>query len=191
MALSPRNFAASLLMVDLLFVGGWGTAHAKAGEALPASNTLQQPHRPGVLKTSSPSSVRSSWRPSKKRRGRASAALRRRRGRRYRVPSRPGSKIPTARVLDIQNALIAKGHLSKAASGQYDDATIAAMKAFQRAENIDATGYPTAHALKRLGLNDGPTAWQPSISADRPPAAGDPVAPTERNASSSTTQQRP
>ena len=62
--------------------------------------------------------------------------------------------IPAPRVLEIQQALIGKGYLTEPASGQYDPATVGAMKAFQAKENIDVTGYPTAHALKLLGLND-------------------------------------
>jgi hypothetical protein len=37
-------------------------------------------------------------------------------------------------------------------TGEYDDATIEAMRRFQTQQKIPVTGYPTAHALKRLGL---------------------------------------
>jgi peptidoglycan hydrolase-like protein with peptidoglycan-binding domain len=64
-------------------------------------------------------------------------------------------------VIEIQNALITRGYLQGVASGVYDDATVAAMKRFQGAENIDVTGYPTAQALRRLGLTPGPDAKSP------------------------------
>lgn len=80
----------------------------------------------------------------------------RRRRHRRRASLRPGSRIPRARVLEIQRALIERGFLKKA-TGVYDRATVEAMKAFQAAEGLEVTGYPTAHALHRLGLSLGPT----------------------------------
>ena len=86
-------------------------------------------------------------------------SLRRRTSARSRRRSRAvqlgaGRRIPTDRVLEIQRALVERGFL-KEASGIYDDATVQAMKAFQTAEDITVTGYPTAHALHRLGLSPG------------------------------------
>ena len=67
--------------------------------------------------------------------------------------------IPAERVTEIQRALIKMGYLEGPASGQYDDATVDAMKQFQGANQLPATGMPSAHALKRLGVpkrsNDG------------------------------------
>lgn len=60
--------------------------------------------------------------------------------------------IDTPRVIQIQKALKDKGFYSLEPTGVYDEDTINAMKAFQQSEHIDVTGYPTAHALKRLGL---------------------------------------
>lgn len=60
--------------------------------------------------------------------------------------------IDPARVLQIQQALITRGFLSGEPTSVYDEATIEAMRLFQLSQKIDATGYPTAHALKRLGL---------------------------------------
>ncbi len=94
---------------------------------------------------------------AKKTRGRAASSKLSRRGRRVRIPSKPGSMILPTRVLEIQQALIARGVLEQPASGQYDQATIDAMKVFQTREKIDVTGFPTAHALKRLGLSEAPT----------------------------------
>jgi peptidoglycan hydrolase-like protein with peptidoglycan-binding domain len=86
-----------------------------------------------------------------------------RRGRRYEpretvaaTYSRPGaSGIPTERVTEIQNALIKSGYLAGPASGQYDDATSSAMRRFQSANGMQATGLPSAAALKRLGVSKG------------------------------------
>lgn len=60
--------------------------------------------------------------------------------------------IDTPRIIQIQKALKDKGFYSLEPTGIYDEDTINAMKAFQQSEHIDVTGYPTAHALKRLGL---------------------------------------
>ena len=67
--------------------------------------------------------------------------------------------IPPERVTEIQRALIKMGYLDGPPSGQYDDGTVEAMKQFQSANQLPATGMPSAHALKRLGVskrsNDG------------------------------------
>lgn len=88
-------------------------------------------------------------------RAQSARSLRHRRARRVAVV--PGARIPRERVLEIQNALIARGHLDGSPSGVYDSETVAAMKRFQQAENLEVTGYPTAQALHRLGLSPGPT----------------------------------
>lgn len=67
------------------------------------------------------------------------------------TPSRKVN-IDVMRVIQIQQALISKGFYSGETSGNYDQATIDAMRRFQSSNKIAATGYPTAHALKRLGL---------------------------------------
>src|SRR5262245_44366782 len=73
---------------------------------------------------------------------------------------RPASTgIPTERVTEIQRALIKGGYLEGQATGQYDDSTIAAMKQFQTDNGFPASGLPSAHTLKKLGVskrsNDG------------------------------------
>ncbi|MEW6131269.1 MAG: peptidoglycan-binding domain-containing protein [Acidobacteriota bacterium] len=62
------------------------------------------------------------------------------------------SSIPTERVAEIQSALIKNGYLQGEATGVYDETTKAAMKKYQVANNLQATGLPSAHALKRLGV---------------------------------------
>ena len=61
-------------------------------------------------------------------------------------------EIDTPRVIQIQKALKDRGFYTLDPTGIYDEDTINAMRAFQESERIDITGYPTAHALKRLGL---------------------------------------
>lgn len=67
--------------------------------------------------------------------------------------------IPSERVTEIQKALIKAGYLDGPASGQYDDATIQAMKQFQADNGLSQTGLPSAPLLKKLGVpkrsNDG------------------------------------
>jgi peptidoglycan hydrolase-like protein with peptidoglycan-binding domain len=57
-------------------------------------------------------------------------------------------------VLQIQQALNQRGFYGGEMTGVYDAATVEAMRRFQANQKISATGYPTAHALKRLGLAD-------------------------------------
>ncbi|HZS04261.1 MAG TPA: peptidoglycan-binding protein [Blastocatellia bacterium] len=61
-------------------------------------------------------------------------------------------RIDPDRITQIQEALVRKGFLTGAPTGVWDDATYDAMKRYQISQRIDATGYPTAHSLKRLGL---------------------------------------
>ncbi|HEY6403724.1 MAG TPA: peptidoglycan-binding domain-containing protein [Blastocatellia bacterium] len=68
------------------------------------------------------------------------------------ITKRKGLKIDESRALQIQQALKQRGFYTGEMTGVYDHATIEAMRRFQTQEKIPATGYPTAHALKRLGL---------------------------------------
>jgi hypothetical protein len=63
--------------------------------------------------------------------------------------------IPQQRVFEIQYELAKRGFFAAEPNGLYDDTTVAAMWEFQKNYGLPATGYPTAHALKRLGL----TSW--------------------------------
>jgi peptidoglycan hydrolase-like protein with peptidoglycan-binding domain len=55
--------------------------------------------------------------------------------------------------------LIKAGYMEGPASGQYDEATIEAMKQFQADNGLPQTGLPSAALLKKLGVpkrsNDG------------------------------------
>jgi hypothetical protein len=83
-------------------------------------------------------------------------------------PRMVASGIPTERVIEIQNALIKSGHFPGPASGQYDESTADAMKRFQTFNKLPATGLPSAHTLKKLGVskrsNDGYAAPVNSVS---------------------------
>lgn len=67
---------------------------------------------------------------------------------------RKNVKIDGSRTLQIQQALKQRGFYSGELTGVYDKDTIEAMRRFQIDEKIPTTGYPTAHALKRLGLGN-------------------------------------
>ena len=109
-------------------------------------------------------------------------------------------EIAPGRVIEIQNALIKAGVLTGPPTGVYDQTTFAAMSAFQSRNGFDATGMPTAKALKALGVRknsglgtsapssalestalDSPSQSTPSQSAPRqqpqPTVVLDPTAP--------------
>ncbi len=67
---------------------------------------------------------------------------------------RKNVKIDETRTLQIQQALKQRGFYNGDLTGVYDTDTIDAMRRFQINKKINATGYPTAHALKRLGLTN-------------------------------------
>jgi hypothetical protein len=60
--------------------------------------------------------------------------------------------IPEQRVLEIQYQLASRGFYNAEPNGVYDEVTIQAMWEFQKNYGLPATGYPSAHSLKRLGL---------------------------------------
>lgn len=89
---------------------------------------------------------------------------------------RPASGISPERVTEIQHALIKAGYMEGAATGQYDEITVQAMKQFQAANGIPETGTPSAASLKKLGVpkrsNDGYAVPVNSVSESdkrRPP----------------------
>jgi Putative peptidoglycan binding domain len=67
-------------------------------------------------------------------------------------PKRVNVRMDASRVFEIQQALASKGFYQGEMTGVYDQPTVGAMRQFQLKEKILATGYPTAHALRRLGL---------------------------------------
>ena len=69
--------------------------------------------------------------------------------------ARKDVNISQQRIFEIQYELAKRGFYTAEPNGLYDDATVASMWEFQKNYGLPATGYPTAHALKRLGL----TSW--------------------------------
>jgi peptidoglycan hydrolase-like protein with peptidoglycan-binding domain len=64
-----------------------------------------------------------------------------------------GQAAPTAeRVKEIQSALAREGHYTGAPSGKWDSATVEALKRFQTAQDLKATGKLDAKTLQALGL---------------------------------------
>jgi len=68
------------------------------------------------------------------------------------VRRRISTRIETERVVEIQRALQERGIYDGELNGVYDEVTVESMRKFQADQKIPVTGYPTAHALKRLGL---------------------------------------
>lgn len=60
--------------------------------------------------------------------------------------------ISTARVIQIQTALIKEGLMSGPVNGVYDQATFSAMSSFQSRKGLKPLGVPTADSLKALGV---------------------------------------
>ncbi|MCI0666311.1 MAG: peptidoglycan-binding protein, partial [Acidobacteria bacterium] len=61
-------------------------------------------------------------------------------------------KMEASRVIEIQQALASRGFYRGEMTGVYDESTVDAMRRFQTDEKISVTGYPTAHALRKLEL---------------------------------------
>jgi peptidoglycan hydrolase-like protein with peptidoglycan-binding domain len=78
---------------------------------------------------------------------------RRRSGYRYRLAR---LQPDPSRIQEIQQALIREGYLKQEATGKWDEATRAAMRAFQQANGFEVTGLPEAKALMKLGLGPHP-----------------------------------
>lgn len=73
----------------------------------------------------------------------------------YNVSSKRVSvSMDTERITEIQEALMSKGFYAGTPTGEWDAATVEAMRRFQISQKIDVTGYPTAHSLKKLGLTN-------------------------------------
>ena len=106
---------------------------------------------------------KASARASRKGRNRGRRVARSRRGRRAKTyaqdstpaPARTASGIPTERVIEIQTALSKAGYFEGEATGEYNEETREAMKRFQTAKGLPATGLPSAHTIKLLGISKG------------------------------------
>jgi len=90
----------------------------------------------------------------------------------------PGQKTPTKdRVSEIQTALAKDGSFSGAPTGKWDDETTLAMRKFQSAHGLNATGKLDAPSLQKLGLGSQTA----GVAAPTPPPGA-----VSRLASSST-----
>lgn len=73
------------------------------------------------------------------------------------------------RIREIQTALAQAGHYAGTPNGKWDAASIAAMKDFQTANGLKATGKLDAISLQKLGLGSETAGLAPP----RPPANGE------------------
>jgi peptidoglycan hydrolase-like protein with peptidoglycan-binding domain len=70
------------------------------------------------------------------------------------------------RYLEIQRALASKGYLNGEPSGVWDDASVEALRTFQREQNLEPSGKLDSLSLIALGL--GPKHETPAKSASPP-----------------------
>jgi hypothetical protein len=85
------------------------------------------------------------------------------------APRGAGAGISNERVSEIQGALVKRGYLEGPPTGEWDDKTQDAVRNFQTDNRLPATGQPSAHFLKRLGVSKRPAdgyATPVSSSAD-------------------------
>jgi peptidoglycan hydrolase-like protein with peptidoglycan-binding domain len=119
-------------------LNGTLAAQRQGAPASPAksSGTQQAPAKPPAKKSSSSSAKKA---PVKK------PATRSRRSR--------GQAAPTAdRIKEIQSALAQAGHYRGEPTGKWDAPTVTAMRSFQQAQGLKASGKLDAATLQKLGL---------------------------------------
>ncbi|ACL65216.1 Peptidoglycan-binding domain 1 protein [Anaeromyxobacter dehalogenans 2CP-1] len=75
------------------------------------------------------------------------------RGERPRVPSSPEALLAPGAVGEIQDALRDRGYLGAHRRGELDRATSAALRRFQEAQGLAATGAPDRETLRRLHVD--------------------------------------
>jgi murein L,D-transpeptidase YcbB/YkuD len=117
------------------------TAPKKSGASTSAASrrASSSPSKKSPAKASSKPSTTS----AKKGSGRSSKKSRK----------QPGQKAPTTeRVSEIQAALARDGSFQGSPNGNWDDDTAAAMRKFQAAHGLNASGKLDAPTLQRLGL---------------------------------------
>jgi hypothetical protein len=72
---------------------------------------------------------------------------------RPRVPAAPEALLAEGAVTEIQRALAGRGLLGKHMDGELDAPTSAALRKFQRQEELAQTGFPDRETLRRLGID--------------------------------------
>ena len=91
----------------------------------------------------------------------------------------PVQSVPTPeRTKEIQSALVRKGYLNSEPSGAWDADSIAAMKRFQKDQNLEADGKFSSLSLIALGLGPKRTLTATSVN---PAAAGSAPSPSTTN----------
>ncbi len=87
-----------------------------------------------------------------------------------------GQMAPTPeRITEIQQALSKSGDFSGAPSGKWDDSTADAMRKFQAAHGLNATGKLDAQTLNHLGLGSATAGMAPPAPTVRTSAAALPA----------------
>ena len=149
----PQKFLAISLTVFLLGFGLTLAAPAPKKKAVGKSPAAKSTVRRPALKGRTASYTRG--RPT----GRSPQPVS---ARRYR-----GQQTPTQdRFTQIQQALITRGYLETTPTGNWDAATVAALKRFQEEQSLPPTGKITSLSLIALGL--GPKR-NPLIASVSPP----------------------
>lgn len=142
---------ATLLMAACaLLLPSHSAAQSAAKAATPPTKTAPKP-------AASSKATNSKTTPAKK-----STKRRSKRARRQTAPTND-------RIREIQAALIRSGHLSGEPNGKWDAKCVAAMKEFQGANGLKATGKFDAASLQKLGLGSetaGVAAPRPVASAE-------------------------
>ena len=138
----------AFLMLCLCIGSPLGAATKKA-----ASSTTKKPVAKTTAKKTSttvkkPSVKKSASRPARKSSVRSSSRRRSTRTVRARGQQQPTSD----RYREIQQALRDAGHLDQEPTGKWDDATVDAMKRFQKAHSLQPSGKINAISLIALGL---------------------------------------
>lgn len=136
----PRFVLAGVAALALSWSGGVAFAQSKAKQ--PAKSASKKPAKST---------------------GKKKTAARNSRGR--------GQAVPAAdRIREIQSALAHAGHYSGQPNGKWDATTITAMRNFQQAKGLRASGKLDAASLQKLGLGS-PIA---GVAAPRTTAANSP-----------------
>ena len=103
------------------------------------------------------------------------------------APSRreKGQKAPTPeRISEIQQALSKDGSFGGKPNGKWDDSTIEAMRKFQEAHGLNATGKLDAKTLQQLGLGSGTA----GVAAPMPPMSS---SSSQKSSSAQTARSQP
>jgi len=131
-----RVQSTASLLAALVLLGSAGVSHTVA-----AQPKAQAP-------TSAQTAPAPKAAPAAPKRPAARAPVRRTAARRPRVQTAPTRE----RIVEIQNALAREGFYSGKPSGRWDEATSEAMRKFQTARGLTATGKLGALSLQKLGL---------------------------------------